>query len=153
MSPVVPYKPRRVSLKPERIEVGDFIYCGSPYYRSQLEIPKEAGLVLENKRSNFRVLYGEDQFCWLPAQAIVRVAGEINTQTLAGRLHHIIKTLKALDCELVSEGRVHRATLRIDRLDATLVDQIRQFLGENFLSFSVVPEGMAFMLAEIRFEA
>ena len=141
-------------MKAEQIEVGDFIYCRSPYYRSQLGIPKEAGLVLEKKRNNFRVLYGRAQFCWLPTQAIVRVDGKVNTETLAGRLYHIIETLKPLDCELelVDEGSIHRATLRIDHLDAGLVDRVRQFLGDDFVSFSVAPEGMAFMLAEVHFK-
>ena len=134
-----------------RIEVGDFIYCRSPYHRSQLGIPKNAGLVLEVKRSNYRVLFGTDKFCWLPEAAIVRVEGKINTATLAGRVHWIIKRLHALDCELLSENNRHRATLRIDRVDTSAVDEIRELLGEDFVSLNVVPEGMAFMLAEIQF--
>jgi hypothetical protein len=41
--------------------------------------------------------------------------------------------------------------MRIDRIDAGRVDAIRAFLGSDFVSLEVVPEGMAFMLAEVRF--
>ena len=138
-------------LNAEAIDVGDFVYCRSPYLRRQLGIPKEAGLVLEVKRSNYRTLYGVDQFCWLPRESIVRVEGKIKTETLAGRLHFIIKSLDPLDCELVSEGDLHRATLRIDHIDLPVIDELRNSLGPAFVSLSLVPEGMAFMLVEIGF--
>ena len=138
-------------MKAKRIDVGDFVYCRSAYHRNRLGIPPEAGLVLEIKRSNYRLLYGAGKFCWLPHETIVRIEGEVNLATLAGRLHHLMKTLDPLDCELLSEGNTHRATLRIDRIDAVVVDTLRDFLGPDFVSLSVVPEGMAFMLAEIVF--
>ena len=146
-----PEFPYTVGLKAKRIDVGDFVYCRSPYHRAQLGIPSEAGLVLEIKRSNYRLLYGAGKFCWLPKETIVRVDGEVNLETLGGRLHHLMKALDPLDCELVSEGTTHRATFRIDHIDADLFDTLRDFLGPDFVSLSVVPEGMAFMLAEIQF--
>ena len=133
------------------IAVGDFVYCRSPYHRAQLGLPREAGLVLEVKRSNYRLLYGARQFCWLPGATLARVEGEVHLDTLGGRLHRLLKFLDPLDCELVSEGAEHRATMRIDRIDAPLVDEVRGFLGPDFVSLEVVPEGMAFMLAEVRF--
>ena len=139
-------------MKVKRIDVGDFIYCRSPYHRDQLSIPEAAGLVLEIKRNNYRLLYGSEQFCWLPGETIVRVDGEINAKTLAGRLHYLIKALNPLDCELISLPNLYKATLRIDHIDDNLVDKIRELLGSDFLSLSVVPEGMAFMLAEVNFK-
>ena len=136
---------------PKRLDVGDFIYCGSPYHRSQLDLPKDAGLILEVKRRNYRILYGSDRFCWLPEDSIVRLDGAVDTGTFAGRLHWIIKRFKALDCELISDGSLHRATFRIDTLDQDKVDELRQLLGTDFVSLNVVPEGMAFMLAEVTF--
>ena len=140
-------------LNAEIIGVGDFIYCRSPYHRQQLGLPKEGGLVLEIKRRNYRTLYGLGKFCWLPEEAIVRVEGAINSETLAGRLHHMIKSLDPLDCELVSDGDLHRATLRIDHIEAPVIDQVRNALGPAFVSLSLIPEGMAFMLAEIKFRS
>jgi hypothetical protein len=46
---------------------------------------------------------------------------------------------------------VYRLTLRIDRIDHETIDDVRSFLGANFVSLAVAPEGMAFMSAEIRF--
>ena len=109
--------------------------------------------MLEIKRSNYRVLYGTDKSCWLPEQTVIRVEGEIHPETLGARLHGILKRFRPLDCELVSEGDQHTATLRIDQLDAPLVDEVRNFLGDAYISLDVVPEGMAFMLAEVRFRA
>jgi hypothetical protein len=142
-----------VGVKTERIEVGDFIYCRSAYHRGQLDIPREAGLVLEVKRSNYRLLYGSDKFCWLPEETLTRIDGKVNTRTLAGRLHWIIKRFGALDCELLTMDGVHRATLRVDHMEDDTVDELRKLIGEDFLSLSLVPEGMAFMLAEVRFRA
>ena len=138
-------------MKVNRIDVGDFIYCRSPYHRSQLGIPKDAGLVLEVKRSNYRILYGMDQFCWLPEESIVKIEGQVDTSTFAGRLHWIVKRLKALDCELVADADLHRATFRIDQLDQDAVDDVRKLLKGDFVSLTIVPEGMAFMLAEVTF--
>lgn len=137
--------------KTRRIEVGDFIYCRSPYHRRQLAIPKDAGLVLEVKRNNHRILYGADQVCWLPEEVLGRIEGEVNTRTLAGRLHWIIRRFGALDCELLTLDGVHRATLRVDHLDDRTVDELRTLIGDDFIALNLVPEGMAFMLAEVRF--
>ena len=137
--------------KTRRIEVGDFIYCRSPYHREQLGIPKDAGLVLEVKRNNHRILYGTDRICWLPENVLGRIDGEVNTRTLAGRLHWIIRRFGALDCELVTLDGVHRATLRVDRFDDRTVDELRVLIGDDFIALNLVPEGMAFMLAEVRF--
>jgi len=139
--------------KPGRIDVGDFIYCRSPYHRSQLDLPKDAGLILEVKRSNYRILYGHDKFCWLPEETIVRVEGAVDTATLGGRLHWMIKRFKALDCELLSEAPFHHATFRIDALDEHMVDELRTLLKDDFVSLNVAPEGMAFMQAEVTFRS
>lgn len=143
----------RAGSKPDdtRPGVGDFIYCRSPYHREQLGIGKDAGLVLENKRSNYRVLYGTNQFCWLPEEVLTRIEGEVNLRTVAGRLHWILKRFDALDCELVTLEGVHRATFRVDRMDDRTVDELREMLGTDFVSLTLVPEGMAFMLAEVKF--
>jgi hypothetical protein len=139
------------SLKPETIHVGDFVYCRSKYYRDQLELPSEFGLVIEIKRSNFKVLYAHDRRCWLPRESIVRVKPEMDYTTFAGKLHYIIKKVHALECELTSAGDEHKLTLRIDEISHETIDDLRTFLGKGFISVVVVPEGMAFMQTEIRF--
>src|SRR5881397_1628618 len=139
-------------VKPSPIHVGDFAYCRSPYYRDQLQLPEELGLVIEIKRSNFKVLYPNDKRCWLPREAIVRVRPEQPTYgTFLERLHYLIKKVHALECELVSEDGIHRLTLRIDKINHDLIEDLRAFLGDDFVSLTVVPEGMAFMQLEIRF--
>ena len=142
-----------IGLKTKRIEVGDFIYCRSAYHRDQLDIPRDAGLVLEVKRRNYRLLYGFNKFCWLPEETLTRIDGKVNTSTLAGRLHWTIKHFNALDCELLTMDGVHRATLRVDHMDDTTVDELRKLIGEDFLTLSLVPEGMAFMLVDVRFRS
>ena len=109
--------------------------------------------MLEVKRSNYRILYGGDKFCWLPEETIVKIDGKVDTTTFAGRLHWIIKRLEALDCELLSEAGLHRATFRIDHIDQDVVDDIRKLLKTDFVELNIVPEGMAFMLAEITFRS
>jgi hypothetical protein len=139
-------------VKPSSIHVGDFVYCRSKYYRDQLQLPEEVGLVIEIKRSNFKVLYPNDKRCWLPREALTRVRpDQIAYTTFIEKLHYVIKRLHALECELVSEGGTHRISLRIDRIDHELVDELRKFLGKGFVSLVVVPEGMAFMQVEIDF--
>jgi len=134
--------------------VGDFVYCRSKYYRDQLELPEELGLVIEIKRSNFKVLYSNDKRCWLPREAIARVRPEqIDYTTFLERLHYLIKRVRALECELVSEGNMYRLSLRIDKIDHQTVDDLREFLGPDFISLAVVPEGMAFMQLELHFNS
>ena len=138
-------------MKSESIRVGDFIYCRSKYYRNQLQLPEELGLVIEIKRSNFKTLYSNDKRCWLPREAIAPVHPETGGATFLGKLHYIIRKLRALECEIVSQDGVHRLSLRIDRIDHTTVDELRAFLADEFISLTVVPEGMAFMQTEISF--
>ena len=140
-------------VKPSPIHVGDFVYCRSKYYRDQLQLPEEVGLVIEIKRSNFKILYPSDKRCWLPREALTRVRpDQIAYTTFLEKLHYVIKRLHALECELVSEEGTHRITLRIDRIDHEIIDELRRFLGKGFLSLVVVPEGMAFMQVEIQFK-
>ena len=139
-------------MKPDPIHVGDFVYCRSKYYRDQLQLPEEVGLVIEIKRNNFKALYPNDKRCWLPREALTRVRpDQLVYTTFIEKLHYVIKRLHALECELVSEGGTHRISLRIDRIDHELIDELRKFLGKGFVSLVVVPEGMAFMQVEIHF--
>jgi hypothetical protein len=140
-------------LKAGPIHVGDFVYCRSKYHRDQLQLPEEVGLVIEIKRNNFKILYTGDKRCWLPREALVRMRPELDYRTFLEKLYYIIKKVRALECELISEGDTHRLTLRIDRIDHETIDDLRKFLGEQFLSLTVVPEGMAFMQVEIRFNS
>jgi len=138
-------------VKAAPVHVGDFVYCRSRYYRDQLQLPEELGLVIEIKRSNFKILYPNDKRCWLPREAIARLRPELTYTTFLERLHYLIKKVHALECELVSEDGIYRLSLRIDKIDHALVDDLRNFLAGNFISLTVVPEGMAFMQLELRF--
>jgi hypothetical protein len=137
-------------VKASPIQVGDFAYCKSTYYRDQLQLPEDVGLVIEIKRNNFKILYPNDKRCWLPREALARVRPEkLEYTTFLEQLHYVIKRVHAMDCELVSEDDRHRVALRIDRLDHPAVDDLRRFLADAFISLVVVPEGMAFMQLEI----
>jgi hypothetical protein len=138
-------------LKATQIHVGDFIYCRSKYYRDQLQLPEELGLVIEIKRSNFKILYSNDKRCWLPRDAIARMRPEMDYSTFLEKLYYLIKKVHALECELVSDNGQHRLSLRIDRIDSDTVDDLRKFLADGFISLAVVPEGMAFMQLELHF--
>jgi len=71
--------------------------------------------------------------------------------TFLEKLHYVIKRVHALECELVWETGTHRLALRIDKIDDKTVDDLRDFLGSDFVSLVVVPEGMAFMQLELTF--
>jgi hypothetical protein len=141
-------------VKASQIHVGDFVYCRSKYYRDQLQLPEEVGLVIEIKRNNFKLLYPNDKRCWLPREALARIRPEqLDYTRFLEKLHYIIKKVHAQECELVSEDGTHRLSLRIDKITDGIVDDLRQFLGTGFVSIAVVPEGMAFMQLEIVFQA
>ena len=109
------------------------------------------GLVIEIKRSNFKVLYSGDKRCWLPREAIGKLRPQADYTTLLGKFHYIMTKVRALECEIVSESGMHRLALRVDRMDDHTIDDLRRFLGDHYLSIAVVPEGMAFMQTEIAF--
>jgi hypothetical protein len=140
-----------VALKTESIHVGDFVYCRSKYYRDQLQLPEELGLVIEIKRSNFKILYPEDKRCWLPREAIARLRPEPDYTTFLQKLHFVLKRVHAHECELVTDGETHRVSARVDKIDVAAIDELRNFLGPGFVSLMVVPEGMAFMQLEVVF--
>ena len=141
-------------VKASEIHVGDFVYCRSRYYRDQLQLPEEVGLVLEIKRSNFKLLYAGDKRCWLPREALARVRPEqLDYSGFLEKLHYLIKKVHAQECELVSDNGTHRLNLRIDIITHQTIDEIRAFLGGGLTSMTVVPEGMAFMQLELVFQA
>jgi hypothetical protein len=140
-------------VKASPINVGDFVYCRSKYYRDQLQLPEEVGLVIEIKRNNFKILYPNDKRCWLPREALARVRPEnLAYEAFLEKLHYLIKKVQAQECELVSENGHHRLSLRIDRIALETIEDIRRFLGDGFVSLVVVPEGMAFMQLELQFQ-
>jgi hypothetical protein len=147
----MPVPAPQLSLKPDVLHAGDFVYCRSKRYREQLRLPEEVGLVIEVKRSNFKVLYNGDQRCWLPRDVLVLMGAESNTHGFLATLHYLLKRVDAHECEIVSFDDVHRLSARIDTIDAAAVDAIRAYLGARFTSLVVVPEGMAFMQLEITF--
>ncbi len=134
------------------IHVGDFVYCRSKHYRDSLQLPEELGLVIEIKRSNFKVLYANDKRCWLPLETIAKMRPEVDHSTFAEKLQYIIKKVHAHQVEIVSKDGSHLLSLQIDEMDHTTVDDLRKFLGKSFISLTIVPEGMAFMQAEVRFK-
>ena len=141
-----------IRLKAASIHVGDFVYCRSRYYRDQLQLPEELGLVIEIKRSNFKVLYPNDKRCWLPRESLARTRPDLTYTTFLEKLNYVIKKVHAHDCELVSDNGIHRLSLRIDKIEHATVDDLRQFLADSFISLTVVPEGMAFMQLELVFK-
>jgi hypothetical protein len=112
------------------------------------------GLVIEIKRSNFKLVYPDDKRCWLPREAVARIRPEqLDYSGFLEKLHYLIKKVHAQECELVSDNGIHRLSLRIDKITHQSVEEIRQFLGSGFTSLTVVPEGMAFMQLELVFQA
>jgi hypothetical protein len=141
-------------VKASEIHVGDFAYCRSKYYRDQLQLAEVVGLVIEIKRSNFKLLYPDDKRCWLPREVLARVRPEqLDYSGFLEKLHYLIKKVHAQECELVSDSGTHRLSLRIDKITHQSMEEIRQFLGTGFTSLTVVPEGMAFMQLELVFQA
>lgn len=136
----------------DSIHAGDFVYCRSKHYRDSLQLPRELGLVLEIKRSNFKVLYASDKRAWLPLEYIAKMKPEMDYTTFLEKLYFLIKKVHAQEVELVSERGHHLLSLQIDEIGHETIEELQKFLGKSFVSINIVPEGMAFMRAEIRFK-
>jgi hypothetical protein len=137
------------ALKLEVIHAGDFVYCRSKRYRDSLQLPQEAGLVIEIKRANYKVLYASDKRAWVPRDALVRMQPTADSPERLKTLHFLLRRVNAHECEVVSSPGLNHLSARIDTIDYIAVDDIRDLLGKRFLSLTVVPEGMAFMQVEI----
>lgn len=141
-----------VRLKTEVIRVGDFTYCRSRRYRESLQLPRELGLVIEIKRANYKILYASDKRAWIPREALVVVPSSAEQPALLQTLHYLLRRLDAHECEILSVDEKHHVAARIDEIDHIAVDDVRDYLGEKFLSLKVIPEGMAFMQVEVDFK-
>lgn len=149
--PAVPAATSR--LKAEVIHAGDFVHCRSKRYRDSLQLPLELGIVIEIKRANYKVLYASDKRAWIPREALVRVPPPGDGSTFLRQLNFLLRRVNAHECEILSIEGTHRVSARIDVIDHNTVDEIRSYLGDQFISLVVVPEGMAFMQAEITFQS
>lgn len=141
-----------VRLKTEVIRVGDFAYCRSKRYRESLQLPRELGLVIEIKRANYKILYASDKRAWIPREALVVIPLSTEHPALLQTLHYLLRRLDAHECEILSVDDKHHVAARIDEIDHIAVDEVRNYLGDRFVSLKVVPEGMAFMQVEIDFK-
>jgi len=138
-------------LKTEVIHAGDFVYCKSRRYRESLQLPQELGLVIEIKRANYKVLYASDKRAWIPREALTVVPPSQESPAFLRVLNYLLRRINAHECEIVSAENAHQVSARIDEIDHKTVDEIRTYLGDKFISLTVVPEGMAFMQVEIKF--
>jgi len=138
-------------LKTEVIHAGDLVYCRSRRYRDSLQLPQELGLVLENKRAHYKVLYVSDKRAWVPREALVVVPPSPESPAFLRVLNYLLRRVNAHECEVVSSESAHQLSARIDEIDHDTVDEVRTYLGDRFISLTVVPEGMAFMQVEIKF--
>ncbi|HEX4997432.1 MAG TPA: hypothetical protein VFY29_04365 [Terriglobia bacterium] len=137
-------------MKPETIRVGDFVICRSRYHRDQLLLPDEPGLVIEIKRNNFKVLYGNDKRGWIGRELLGRVkAGNLTGHPVLDTLQYLLHRVRAHECEFIPGPETQQLAARIDQIDTAAIDDIRAFLGAGFVSLEVVPEGMVFMQVEI----
>jgi hypothetical protein len=141
------------ALKTDVIHAGDFVYCRSKRYRDSLQLPQEAGIVIEVKRANYKVLYASDKRAWVPREALVRMEPSADSSPFLKTLNFLLRRVNAHECEVVSGAEKNQISARIDVIDQTTVDDVRNFLGSRFLSLTVVPEGMAFMQVEIVFNS
>ena len=144
--------PLLTALKAGIIHAGDFVYCRSKRYRDSLQLPQEAGLVIEIKRANYKVLYASDKRAWVPRDALVRMEPAADGNAFLKTLNYLLRRVNAHECEIMTAEGIHRLSAQIDIIDQTTVDEIRSFLGTRFVSLTVVPEGMAFMRVEIVFD-
>jgi hypothetical protein len=138
-------------VKPEIIHAGDLVYCRSKRYRDSLQLPAEPGVVIENKRSHCKILYANDQRAWVPREAFVKVAPSTDSPEFLRTLNFLLRRVDAHECEILAIDGIHKLSARIDRIDHTMVDELRTYLADRFVSITVVPEGMAFMQVEILF--
>ena len=138
-------------LKTEVIHAGDFAYCRSKRYRDSLQLPQELGLVIEIKRANYKLLYASDKRAWVPRDALVLVPPSPDSPPVLRTLNYLLRRINAHECEILSTEGTHHVSARIDEIDHTTVDEVRTYLGDRFVSLTVVPEGMAFMQVEIKF--
>ena len=139
-------------LKTEVIYTGDFVYCRSKRYRDSLQLPQELGIVIEIKRANYKILYASDKRAWVPRDVLVRVPPSQESPAFLRVLNYLLRRVNAHECEIVSSEDMHHVTARIDEIDHNTVDEVRAYLGNRFISLTVVPEGMAFMQVEIKFK-
>jgi hypothetical protein len=139
-------------LKPEIIRAGDFVYCRSKRYRDSLQLPQEAGVVIEIKRASHKVLYASDRRAWVPREALVKMEPPVDSPEFLRTINHLLRRVDAHECEILTPADgVHHVSARIDRIDHITVDELREYLAGRFVSMTVVPEGMAFMQVEIVF--
>jgi hypothetical protein len=141
------------ALKSDVIRAGDFVYCRSKRYRDSLQLPQEAGVVIEVKRANYKVLYASDKRAWVPKEALVRMEPSADSPPFLTTLNYLLRRVDAHECEVVAAPEYNQLSARIDVIDQTTVDDVRNYLGERFKSLTVVPEGMAFMQVEILFRS
>jgi hypothetical protein len=144
--------PQLKRLKPEIIRAGDYVYCKSKRYRDSLQLPQEVGVVIEIKRASHKVLYASDRRAWVPREALVRMDPPADSPEFLRTLNYLLRRVDAHECEILDLEGTHQISARIDQIDHTTIDQLREFLAGRFVSITVVPEGMAFMQVEIVFK-
>lgn len=134
------------------LKVGDLVGCASSYpFIQSLNLQGRTGIVLETRRDNCRVFYDAlKQSFWLPNEFLKKVVN-VEARGPLQKLNRLLSLVNASECELELRADDYVLNAYTQALSYHAINEIKEYLGEDFRNLMVYPHGMAKMIVAIEF--
>jgi len=137
------------------LKVGDIVRCKSDYYGSQLGLGNHFGIVVEVRRKNSKVLFSEiERTFWLPNSSLTITTDSSEQRTARHKMSKLLHLLNAGDCEIDTEmhNGNHVLCAYHRSIDLRLIDEIRDYLADDFIDIQILPHGFGAVETRIEFK-
>lgn len=128
---------------------GDIVTCRDDNYFSQLGLKKNLGIVLESKKSSYKVMFDDFEGGYFLRQehlAPAPAGGEAFST-----VSELARLLGAESIEVEKKGGVIRLSLFTGKLALEQLDQLRKKLGARFERLEILPHMMAELQVELEY--
>lgn len=136
-----------------KFKAGDLVSCSDPHYFEQLGVETNCGLVLENKKSTYKIMF--DNFSkgyWLSGDKLKKE--ETKGSLLEKEVSHLVGSLEAeaFDFERSRSAEEVSLQLYLDKVGVDQLEWVQKELGERLNRLECLPHLMAVVKLEIDFQ-
>lgn len=135
-----------------KLKAGDLVACRDKYYFDQLGVKANLGVVLENKKSAYKVMF--DQFekgYWLNQDQLAKK--QKGVEKWVQEVSDLVRWLNAESFELekAKSGKKVLLELILEKISFQQMEDIKKGLGKRLIRLECLPHLMAEIKLEVEF--
>lgn len=134
-----------------KFQAGDFVSCRDPNYFKQLGVKKNVGIVLENKKSAYKVMF--DDFAggyWLNEEVLS--LSEQAVSKWVQEVSQLVKQLRSESFDYEKRGNQIFLELLLEQVSFDELEKIKKSFGKRLTRLDCLPHMMAEIKLVVGFE-